>query len=65
MKVLTAEMDVGNWSESNRFKCFFAAQRYHMLGSTGPEEEKSEDVQKMLKVMAQCREELYDKLPAQ
>eukprot|EP00929_Paragymnodinium_shiwhaense_P020394 TRINITY_DN13611_c0_g1_i1.p2 TRINITY_DN13611_c0_g1~~TRINITY_DN13611_c0_g1_i1.p2 ORF type:complete len:126 (-),score=46.60 TRINITY_DN13611_c0_g1_i1:156-533(-) len=66
MQVLTAEMEMGNWSESNRFKCFFAAQRYRMQGTSGPEEEeKDDDVQKMLQVLAQCREDLYYKLPAQ
>merc|ERR1719203_2653756 len=62
---LATEMDMGNWSEANRFRCFFAAQRYHMLGTSGPEEEKSPDVLKMLDVMAQCREELYRKLPVE
>mmetsp|Transcript_87056 Transcript_87056/g.136286 ORF Transcript_87056/g.136286 Transcript_87056/m.136286 type:complete len:133 (+) Transcript_87056:87-485(+) len=65
MVVLTAEMDVGNWTESNRFKCFFAAQRYHMVGSTGPEDEKSPEVQRMLEVMHQCREGLYNYIPAE
>mmetsp|Transcript_48985 Transcript_48985/g.98692 ORF Transcript_48985/g.98692 Transcript_48985/m.98692 type:complete len:125 (-) Transcript_48985:151-525(-) len=65
MQVLTSSMDMGNWSESNRFKCFFAAQHYHMLGTSGPEEEKGPEVQKMLDVMAQCREELYRKVPAE
>mmetsp|Transcript_130669 Transcript_130669/g.326045 ORF Transcript_130669/g.326045 Transcript_130669/m.326045 type:complete len:130 (-) Transcript_130669:32-421(-) len=65
MQSYTAEMDVGNWSESSRFRCFFAAQRYHMFGSKGPEDEKEPEVQKMLEVMEQCRQELYRKLPSE
>merc|ERR550532_2056460 len=65
MKVLTSEMDVGNWTDSNRFRCFFAAQRYHALDTRGPEEEKPAEVQKILEVLAQCRGELYTKLPAE
>eukprot|EP00444_Apocalathium_aciculiferum_P022572 CAMPEP_0183433740 /NCGR_PEP_ID=MMETSP0370-20130417/61584_1 /TAXON_ID=268820 /ORGANISM="Peridinium aciculiferum, Strain PAER-2" /LENGTH=163 /DNA_ID=CAMNT_0025620149 /DNA_START=56 /DNA_END=547 /DNA_ORIENTATION=+ len=62
-KTFEADMDMGSWSESNQFRCFFAAQRYHMLGTASADEEKSPEVQKMLEVMAQCREELYRKLP--
>uniref|UniRef100_A0A6U8U6M7 Uncharacterized protein n=1 Tax=Zooxanthella nutricula TaxID=1333877 RepID=A0A6U8U6M7_9DINO len=65
LQAFTAEMDMGNWSEGNRFRCFFAAQRYQMLGTQGPEEEKAPEVQKLLEVMAQCRAELYRKLPVE
>mmetsp|Transcript_16300 Transcript_16300/g.35705 ORF Transcript_16300/g.35705 Transcript_16300/m.35705 type:complete len:124 (-) Transcript_16300:65-436(-) len=58
-----AEMDTGTWSETNRFRCFFAAQRYRMFGSQGPEDEQSAEIQKMLSVIKQCREDLYDLIP--
>merc|ERR1712194_901782 len=62
---INADMDMGSWSESNRFRCFFAAQRYHMLNTKAPEEETGSEVQKMLEVMAQCRKEIYRKLPVE
>merc|ERR1719272_1576548 len=63
MKQFEVDMDMGNWSESNRFRCFYATQRYHMSDTAGPQEEKSPEVLKILEVMHQCREELYRKLP--
>merc|ERR1712187_134520 len=62
LRVLKGEMDEGEFGESNRFRCFFAAQRYNMMNTTGPEEETSQEVQVLLKVLAQCREDLYEKI---
>eukprot|EP00405_Crypthecodinium_cohnii_P011719 CAMPEP_0206426354 /NCGR_PEP_ID=MMETSP0324_2-20121206/4327_1 /ASSEMBLY_ACC=CAM_ASM_000836 /TAXON_ID=2866 /ORGANISM="Crypthecodinium cohnii, Strain Seligo" /LENGTH=165 /DNA_ID=CAMNT_0053891291 /DNA_START=171 /DNA_END=668 /DNA_ORIENTATION=- len=62
-KSLESDMDMGNWNQDNKFRCFFAAQRYHMLAPETAEEELSPEVQKLVSVMSQCREELYRKLP--
>eukprot|EP00930_Biecheleria_cincta_P104830 TRINITY_DN9725_c0_g3_i1.p1 TRINITY_DN9725_c0_g3~~TRINITY_DN9725_c0_g3_i1.p1 ORF type:complete len:137 (+),score=31.16 TRINITY_DN9725_c0_g3_i1:67-477(+) len=58
-----AEVSAESWSANSKFRCFFAAQQYHMLNSSGPEEETSPEAQKMLEVLAQCREDLYKKMP--
>eukprot|EP00931_Biecheleriopsis_adriatica_P001079 TRINITY_DN101289_c0_g1_i1.p1 TRINITY_DN101289_c0_g1~~TRINITY_DN101289_c0_g1_i1.p1 ORF type:complete len:138 (+),score=38.32 TRINITY_DN101289_c0_g1_i1:79-492(+) len=58
-----AEVTAENWSANSRFRCYFAAQQYHVLNSSGPEEETSREVQKMLEILAQCREDLYRKIP--
>mmetsp|Transcript_55339 Transcript_55339/g.145704 ORF Transcript_55339/g.145704 Transcript_55339/m.145704 type:complete len:127 (-) Transcript_55339:225-605(-) len=65
MEEIQMDMDMGKWSESNKFRCFYAAQQYRMMGTAAPEEEESPEVRKLLEVMAQCREELYRKLPAE
>mmetsp|Transcript_55324 Transcript_55324/g.99630 ORF Transcript_55324/g.99630 Transcript_55324/m.99630 type:complete len:143 (-) Transcript_55324:13-441(-) len=63
MAAMTKEFDAANWGANSRFRCFFAAQQYHMLNSAGPDEETGGEVQKMLEVLAQCREDLYRKIP--
>lgn len=64
MKAMTEAIDATSLSDSsNKFRCFFAAQHYHMLGTSSPEEEKSPEIQKILEVLAQCREDLYRRMP--
>merc|ERR1712039_221338 len=65
MKAMTEAAPADLMENSSKFRCFFAAQQYHMLGSTSPEEEKAPEVQRMLEVLAQCKEDLYHKLPAE
>mmetsp|Transcript_120026 Transcript_120026/g.208442 ORF Transcript_120026/g.208442 Transcript_120026/m.208442 type:complete len:135 (+) Transcript_120026:67-471(+) len=65
MKELHQEMSAGVWSSSNRFKCFFAAQRYHLLDTAGPAEEQSADCQQVLRILDQCRDDLHGMIPAE
>ncbi|CAJ1348848.1 unnamed protein product [Effrenium voratum] len=63
LQATMAEVSADNWSANSRFRCFFAAQQYYMLNSAGPEEETAPEAKKMLDVLAQCREDLYRKIP--
>eukprot|EP00747_Dinoflagellata_sp_TGD_P186379 gnl/TRDRNA2_/TRDRNA2_43375_c0_seq1.p2 gnl/TRDRNA2_/TRDRNA2_43375_c0~~gnl/TRDRNA2_/TRDRNA2_43375_c0_seq1.p2 ORF type:complete len:135 (+),score=34.32 gnl/TRDRNA2_/TRDRNA2_43375_c0_seq1:80-484(+) len=64
LQELTAGMEgTEAWTETNKFRCFWAAQRYHQYGAAGPEEEKDPEVQKLLAVMSKCREDLYELIP--
>ncbi|CAK9033886.1 unnamed protein product [Durusdinium trenchii] len=63
LQATIAEVSADNWSANSRYRCFFAAQQYYLLNSSGPEEETAPEAKKMLDVLAQCREELYLKIP--
>mmetsp|Transcript_95988 Transcript_95988/g.117627 ORF Transcript_95988/g.117627 Transcript_95988/m.117627 type:complete len:131 (+) Transcript_95988:37-429(+) len=63
LQATIAEVSADNWSANSKYRCFFAAQQYYLLNSSSPEEETSPEAQKMLDVLAQCREELYPKIP--
>eukprot|EP00933_Yihiella_yeosuensis_P001650 TRINITY_DN102769_c0_g1_i1.p1 TRINITY_DN102769_c0_g1~~TRINITY_DN102769_c0_g1_i1.p1 ORF type:complete len:141 (+),score=37.56 TRINITY_DN102769_c0_g1_i1:87-509(+) len=63
MQTMANNVSAADWGATSEFRCFYAAQHYHILNSSGPEEETGKDVQKMLEVLALCREELYKKMP--
>ncbi|CAE7251600.1 unnamed protein product [Symbiodinium sp. CCMP2592] len=63
MQATMAEIASESWSENSRYRCFFAAQQYYLLNANGPEEETGKGAQKLLDVLAQCREEVYKKIP--
>ncbi|CAK8996755.1 unnamed protein product [Durusdinium trenchii] len=38
LQATIAEVSADNWSANSRYRCFFAAQQYYLLNSSGPEE---------------------------
>eukprot|EP00746_Dinoflagellata_sp_MGD_P020745 gnl/MRDRNA2_/MRDRNA2_148361_c0_seq1.p1 gnl/MRDRNA2_/MRDRNA2_148361_c0~~gnl/MRDRNA2_/MRDRNA2_148361_c0_seq1.p1 ORF type:complete len:133 (-),score=30.15 gnl/MRDRNA2_/MRDRNA2_148361_c0_seq1:73-471(-) len=50
--------------ETSQFRCFFAARRYRSMNTSGPQDEvEDEEVMKVLKVLDQCKEDVYTHLP--
>jgi len=50
--------------QSSQFRCFFAARRYRAMNTSGPQDEAEDtDVQQVLKVLEQCKEDVYLTLP--
>mmetsp|Transcript_37596 Transcript_37596/g.70108 ORF Transcript_37596/g.70108 Transcript_37596/m.70108 type:complete len:131 (+) Transcript_37596:72-464(+) len=63
MQESMAEVASEAWSSNSRYRCYFAAQQYYLINANGPEEETGPETQKLLDVLARCREELYKKIP--
>merc|ERR1719510_1006145 len=63
LEAMIAQVSADNWNANSRYRCFFAAQQYYLLNSSGPEEETVPEAKKMLNVLTQCQEDLYQKIP--
>jgi len=65
MEASLGKLDDDRLLSSNKFRCFFAAQQYHMMLTETPTEANNPGFHKLLDVLAQCQQELYRGLPAE